>query len=1291
MAFVRRLLFKFWYLLAAFIIFFGFLASVAHLLTPYANNHLPEIEKFVANTIQLPVKLESVSIDWRRFSPQISLYKVTVYDQTTQQPKVAIGGIRVNFSIWKTLWYRKPYVTSITVAGIALKINQEDPNVIKFGEITSVNVKDAFTNANVEPDAMVKWIFTQPRLALQNIQITYTYKYLPERSVTLRYLSLRNNEDTHVVRGNARLNQTAPTDIKISLDWDGDVRNLVATRAHLHLNLNNFSISEWLDKFFFYGVSFQQGVGDAELWMDWKNNQVTNVQCDFEVNGLKLISNVTHHENTLALVQGNITWAQKNNSQEITGTEVQINFPDHHWAPTNFDLNIVSDANGNYKLTNLKIGYFDLTDALSLLFDTTLLPDNIKSPLSILAPKGEILNLETDLNDSNVLQDQDFSTINFKATLKNLSFHHWQNYPAVKNLSGDISWDGTQAKVTLESKNIMVDIPQVFIAPLNFEYAKGYAELWNHQGTWMLAVDSLHAENKFMNGETKFSISLPTTQLPSLDLTGTVQVNDVRAIKNYLPLSSFSKDLSAWLQDAFVAGSANNFSIVVQGQLADFPFDKNPGKFQITGNIKNLELNYATGWPHLYHLDGTLTFAGAQMTADVDSGEVMGVPLSNIQAKIPYIGSQDYSVLTVGGNIAADLRQALNFIKASPLKDSIGRQFDYIDITGPMKMRLDLTIPLSKPEDTTLLGVVNINKALVNMPLWKLSLENLTGDFQFTEKSLQASNMQGVILNSPATINIVTQLDNTSAGNNIIRLDLTSALTVATLQDRLGVKIDNIAQGKTNYLLQLFIPTSGASQSHVLLTTDLNGISINAPQPFGKSANTTVPLSVDVILKVNPLQMRISYGKVLSAALNLAKQRDHLEFTGGEVRFGGGDATFSNASGILVTGKLPIIDVAMWQKYFASIQPEKNHQSNSENLLKSLRGLDIATDQLIMPAMTLHRVSLKGNYASGGWNVNGSSDEISGGATIPANLKGKIQANIQQLNLNNFATNLQSRMDPRQIPDLSLDVNNVRYNDFRINHFVINTARTASGMTIESLTINDGAINLDAKGSWEYRNGNSSSHLDGKFTTTNITNALHSIGFQSSNLIGTNANATFNLDWNGSPYGADLRTLNGTISIKLGPGSIIHLSEASNAKLGLGRLLNVLSLSSLPSTMSSSRTFDQGYVFETMQADFQIQNGNLMTQDMQFNGPIAGVSVKGRIGLPNEDLDLRLSVTPYVTGSLPVVAALAGGPIAGIGAMLVDKMISAANIITYHYNVTGSWSNPNWQAQGTEPAQRPTH
>src|SRR5439155_20406518 len=89
---------------------------------------------------------------------------------------------------------------------------------------------------------------------------------------------------------------------------------------------------------------------------------------------------------------------------------------------------------------------------------------------------------------------------------------------------------------------------------------------------------------------------------------------------------------------AFTSGKVTDAKVILQGQLADFPYDHGKGIFLIEGPVKEVGLHLAKGWPDIQHAEGQLTFAGRKMIASLHSANWMDVRLMSVQGEIPNMG-----------------------------------------------------------------------------------------------------------------------------------------------------------------------------------------------------------------------------------------------------------------------------------------------------------------------------------------------------------------------------------------------------------------------------------------------------------------------------------------------------------------------------------------------------------------------------------------------------------------------------------------------------------------------------
>ncbi len=146
-------------------------------------------------------------------------------------------------------------------------------------------------------------------------------------------------------------------------------------------------------------------------------------------------------------------------------------------------------------------------------------------------------------------------------------------------------------------------------------------------------------------------------------------------------------------------------------------------------------------------------------------------------------------------------------------------------------------------------------------------------------------------------------------------------------------------------------------------------------------------------------------------------------------------------------------------------------------------------------------------------------------------------------------------------------------------------------------------------------------------------------------------------------------------------GQIVDIGSSNEAKLNFGRLLTFLSIQSLTRRLQLdfSDLKTKGFDFTNLQGNFSLSNGHAITRDTTIEGPVALISIAGRVGILTKDYDLTIKVVPHFTSSLPVIVGIAGGPVAGVVAWLANAVLGSTvqKIAETSYHITGSWDKPD--------------
>lgn len=333
------------------------------------------------------------------------------------------------------------------------------------------------------------------------------------------------------------------------------------------------------------------------------------------------------------------------------------------------------------------------------------------------------------------------------------------------------------------------------------------------------------------------------------------------------------------------------------------------------------------------------------------------------------------------------------------------------------------------------------------------------------------------------------------------------------------------------------------------------------------------------------------------------------------------------------------------------------------------------------------------------WLLHLDGANLNGDITIPNNKQDPIQANFSRLYISSDSSNNISNLKPTDLPRINLSADDVHYGSKQFRHVDLQLVPNANGVEISGLRATAPNLELAATGAWLLQNNMQSTQLAGEVTSNNVATALASLGLPSS-IKSKQSRIGFNLAWGGPAYAPSLANMNGNLELKMSEGEIINIGREAAMKMDLGKLLYSLSLESLTRRLrlDFSDITTRGFPFDDVHGTFQLQNGNAYTRNTIINGPVANISMAGRIGLNTEDVDLNFNVTPKVASSLVSLTAnpilLAAGVVTaptGIGlgiaagSWAASKLVGGLvnKIITYTYHMTGSWANPqivqiNW-------------
>jgi uncharacterized protein YhdP len=262
---------------------------------------------------------------------------------------------------------------------------------------------------------------------------------------------------------------------------------------------------------------------------------------------------------------------------------------------------------------------------------------------------------------------------------------------------------------------------------------------------------------------------------------------------------------------------------------------------------------------------------------------------------------------------------------------------------------------------------------------------------------------------------------------------------------------------------------------------------------------------------------------------------------------------------------------------------------------------------------------------------------------------------------------------PSSLPPLHLQVTDMRLGKAKLGEARLETWPTDEGMHIDQLRAQSKNVQITAAGDWIGDEKRSRTHLAMDFASEDVARMLDALGFVGI-LQGGRTSAKLDAVWPGGPSALALANMDGTLKVDVANGRILEVQP------GVGRLFSLVSVTELPRRLALDfgDVVGKGFGFDSITGDFRFANGEASTQNLKIRGPAAEITITGRTGLKTHDYDQEVLVVPHLGSSLPIVGAIAGGPVGAAAGLAVQGILGHGlnQAARKRYHVTGTWEKP---------------
>lgn len=1240
---------------------------------PHIDSYKPYFEKWASDALHQSVKIGKVQAEWKGLHPVVSMDNVDILSDNSTLPLLHIQRLQVGANVINSLLQRRLVPSSIAVLGTRMRVHRIDANTLEVNGI-SLPIK-ANEASKIDVGEVIAWLLNQGQIRLEEVDLNWEDQSGRLFQITHLTAILSNKFSKHQVIGTATLLAATPTRFRFVANIKKEGSQVDQIRAECFLFIKNLDLTPWIKETPLYGVQIEQAtLNRLRLWAVWDNSQWQQFQALFRLE--QTIFSTEHLKKPFHVDQlfANAVWQRQPDGFSFAADQIKLMANQKTWPLTQLSMRQSQTENAP-SVQLFQADKLDLHQLQELAENITSIPDTLKTNINAISPEGNLNQVLVRRELPTTGGDASFSA---SANFSELKTSTWKKIPAVEGLQGSVRFTPNAGDLQIDGNSLTVDAPFWFSHPFALAQYHGRIEwITQEDGLKIQATDMAFADAN-LGIRAQFGLWLPKQSTPYIQLLASFSEQDASHLREYVPteLLRTNSGLSKWLTEAFTAGDGVDGQMVLQGPLADFPFDEHTGEFEILVHVKNMLFNYKTGWPSISHLYADALFQGRSLDIQAPQAAIMDIPVSQIKAQIPDLAHAELDV--TGNNIQTNMQNGLQFIAKSPLQKTIGEGLGNLALDGAMNLDLQLHIPLHQGKETsTVQGDVLISpNGKLSLPDWDIKLTDLSGAFTFTEDSLSAKQLLAKWLGQPVNITI-----STATNNPTILAQIKGHTTIAKIQKEYDLDFlkDNVS-GETDYTASLQITKkAGRSQTVFSLDSDLQGVAISSPNILQKSANEKRATHAEIKSpEKGSVNVLVQYAKKISAAITFAQNKKKTwDLFSADIRLGENPAEFQTTPGLFIDGYLPQL---AWTDVKEYVSPLFNKSSTKQALPLKVQKIDLTIDQLTAFGLTLLSANIQAAPKLNNWVIGINSPNIIGNLSIPNDLSRPIVGNFDRFRIIPSDAKTKSDINPGDIPPLNLRFKNFIYGDKPFGAVSLLTVPSKNILGIKNLSLDAGNTHLTASGRWQLGGqGRQQTTLSGNLQSDNIGAALKTWRV-TGGVLGGAGTTDFALSWPSAAYDFSAKQLNGNFSLSFGKGSIINIGDSKEAEMGVGRILNLLSLQSIPRrlTLDFSDLVQKGFPFDEMKGDFSIQNGNAFTNNADLRGPIAKVEIKGRIGLGNKDYNLIMMTTPYLTSSLPVAATIVGGPIVGAATWLGNKVLGGVvnKIATSTYSVKGLWDNP---------------
>jgi uncharacterized protein (TIGR02099 family) len=1242
-------------------------SALGQQIFPYIGQYRVDIEKYISAELNSDVNINTLSGGMDILTPSIHLEGVTMSSSENQStPSLSIAAIDAILDPQASLLNLTPVFKSVRISGLYINIPSDRKRE-----------SDKDNSALIQ--SFIETLLLQQNLELNNVTVELSKEGGPER-LHLDNVSMTGDGFHRLMTGSIIFGSDNKIKAGLRLYSEGSPYDLDEFYARGVLDLPKLDVDYWLEKITDVSI-FDEFSASSQLSIEFQNGLLNYAKLNLASRTVSL-PNVKTFKNVSTEL-----WLKQKSSDTWTVwlENALFTIDSKKWNLSDLALKLSKNLVGNR--WHSYIAEADINETYELIDSLNLMPKSVADIYSDLMPSGGLNNLNIIFQTDSANPDAP-AILTLAGALNGVSTKAHESIPALKNINGVIAAEKKSGRVQFEGQNIEIDFPEIYSNPFEISQGKGQVDWRIFNDGFQVLGNGLNVQMpgvKSLKGG--FDVFIPTLKNGKtgyLELNLAASDTSVKAHPVLVPKVT-PKSLNEWFASALQGGMVNAGQFYFYDSIA--PGASDP-VLELYLDTENSELTYLEGWPSIKDITGKVLVKNTDVFGTFTTGSSLGGKLSSAQIIYKY---EPEPYLWVGANMVGSSDGLFSYFKVTPLKNLIGDVFKNWSMQGTQTTSLGLKIPMEGSiENIKVDALSKLSHSTLNLADIGLSVSDVNGSISYkTSTGLVSPKLTASMWGESIAAAISTEMFDRNMKTDI---QFSGMLNAGQLKEWLKLSLLEPVSGKSLVNGSVLIDTRDQGFTGLRFGSSLEGVSIDLPGNFSKNKKEKLELIGSFALGEKQV-FKLSYDKRVNLALALEGGR----LTSGQVYLGEIEAYVPSEPGIEISGHLARVNFDKWLDVWRRIQTSPYSTSNSpsgnsvisgaevELAPNPIRKLDVSVDRFYYSDFSFEQVNAIINQSNNVWEFNVDAPVAKGVITLDP--KKPLKVALDYFHWPALTDNSDTKkdsdplanIDPMTFPEMNMNVSEVFIGPRNFGRWKLDVSSIDNGVRFSNI---DGLIKkLGVKGSVYWVKPKNAALK--QVTTTDLQLTSNDVGgIQKGWRIKPAVEAKYAkintiMKWSGSPAKPKVDTISGKLDIHLKDGRFIEAGDAGS--LSAFGLLNFSAIGRRL-RLDFSDVYESGFHFDDVKGKAVIDKGIIKVVDtLEVDGPSAKFAASGTINLNTKELNQELSATFPITGSLPLMAIIAGfaPPIAAslfVGERLVGAEIEKFTSATY--KLSGTWDEP---------------